>query len=202
MKRQLFFLLLISMISTTLAKTQPGKSCLSAGLTNLGKEFGYGRMISPTTMLLAEGTISYVTTSEESTFGDTTSDGPQADTFEMTIYPEFRFYALPKAKATPYFGVYGLLGIGSSSSDEPSSGDISSTVTNMSSFSIGIGASFGVEFFFNEFVSIAANARVAQFYTKTEKAEMDNGYNTSEDVHKATSLQVQLQPALFVRIYF
>lgn len=201
MKKLVLFLLLI--ISAVLsAKTQPGKSSLAAGLTELGKEFGFGRMVSSSGMLLLDGSISFESTSEESLYGDQSSDGPQTDAFHLTLYPEYRIYLLPQAKATPYFGVHGVLGIGSTSSEEPTTGNITTTVTNGSSFTIGIGASFGVEYFLNSNVSLSAHARLAQFAGRTTKTETDNGFNLSEFTEKSTTISVELQPALYIRIYF
>lgn len=200
MKRLMPLLLMLILASSLFARTQPGKSSLAARLTDFGHEFGVGRMTTPTSMILVDGSIQYVSSSEESTVGSQTINGPQSDNFMLYVFPEYRYYVLPRNQVTPYIGVFGVFGYGMSSREETVGTNV--TVTNSTHLKFGVGASFGVEFFLNNNVSLSAHSRLAQFASETQRSESDNGFNAQEDVTKISRLDVQVEPALYVRIYF
>ncbi len=200
MKRLLPLLLILVLISAGFSRTQPGKSSLAARLTDFGHEFGFGRMTTPTSMILLDASVHYTSSSEESTVGSQTVSGPQSDDFMMYFFPEYRYYVLPRGAVTPYIGVFGVFGFGMSSSEQTAGTNV--TVTNGSALAFGVGASFGAEFFLNNNVSLVAHSRLAQFSSESQKSESDNGFQTQEDVHRTSTLSVQIEPALYVRIYF
>ena len=60
MKRSLLLLFVLLAFSSLFARTQPGKSSFAARVTNFGNEFGFGRMISPTAMVLVDTNLEFV----------------------------------------------------------------------------------------------------------------------------------------------
>ena len=64
MKRSLLLLLVLLASTTVFARTQPGKSSFAARVTNFGNEFGFGRMISPTAIVLIDADLEFVSRSE------------------------------------------------------------------------------------------------------------------------------------------
>ena len=109
-------------------------------------------------------------------------------------------YILPRNRVVPYLGLYGLLGIGSTSSEEPTGTSI--TAKNGSNLTLGGGATLGAEFFLNNFISLTAHARFAQYSFTSEKMETNTGFSVIEDIEKIHRFGLQFEPALYVRIYF
>lgn len=200
MKRHLPFLILLLAMASLNARTLPGKSSFAAKITNFGQEFGFGRMISPTAMVLIDGSLDYSAERSESKAGANVSQGPTVSSFALTIYPEYRFYLLPRNRVVPYFGFYGIVGIGSSAAEKPTGTSV--TAENGSSLTLGAGASVGAEFFFNRYISLAAHARLAQYTYENTKLETDTGFTLVEDTQISHCISFRLEPALYVRIYF
>lgn len=197
MKRFVPIVLALLMCTVLYAKTQPGKSCLSARVTNFGHEFGYGKMISETAMFLIDGELVYTSGSSEAETSAGTFDGPKTSDFGLQLYPEYRVYTLPSNRVNPYFGVYGLIGFGSEST-ETTTGTTTATVTG-SATTFGVGMSFGAELMLNNFLSIAAHSRVVQFsYASTKEEPGGNVTNKTS----AITFAAMLEPALYIRIYF
>lgn len=200
MKRYVPVLVFFYLSSSLLARTHPGKSSIAARLTDFGQEFGYGRMISPVNMLLADIDMNFASSDEESKAGETKTEGPFQSTFEFTFWPEYRYYMAPTRKLSPYFGVFGMLGVGKSSSETPAGDQVNKT--SGSSLSVGLGASAGVELFLSEYLSLAIHARVAQYTFKSTQSETDTGFSKVEQNRKQNSFKVDIDPAIYVRIYF
>ncbi len=200
MKRHLPFLILLLAMASLNARTLPGKSSLAARVSNFGQEFGFGRMISPTAMVLIDGSLDYNSERSESKAGANVSPGPTKSSFSLTIYPEYRFYFMPRNRVVPYFGFYGIVGIGSDATEKPTGTSI--TAENGSSLTLGAGASFGAEFFLNRYVSLTAHARFAQYTYENTKMETDTGFTLIEDTQINHRIGIRLEPALYVRIYF
>ena len=182
------------------ARTLPGKSSFAARISNFSEEFGFGRMISPMAMVLIDGSLEYSSGRSESKAGANLSSGPTQSEFLLTVYPEYRFYILPRNRVVPYFGFYGVMGIGSSAAEKPTGTSI--TAENGSSLKLGAGASVGAEFFINRYISLAAHARLAQYTYETQKKETDTGFTLVENIKVQHRIGIQLEPGLYVRLYF
>ena len=182
------------------ARTLPGKSSFAARISDLGDEFGFGRMISPTAMVLIDGSLEYVSRNSESKAGANVAPGPTQSEFLLTVYPEYRFYMLPRNRVVPYLGFYGIVGIGSSAAEKPTGTSV--TAENGSSLILGAGASIGAEFFLNRYVSLSAHARLAQYTYENSKLETDTGFTLVENKQINHRIGVHLEPGLYVRLYF
>lgn len=200
MKRLPVLSVLILIATALSARTLPGKSSFAAGITNLGHEFGFGRMISPTAMVLIDGNLDYTSGRSESKSGANVASGPTESAFLLSVYPEYRFYLLPRNRVVPFFGFYGVIGIGSSAAEKPTG--LSVTAENGSSLSLGAGASIGAEFYLNNYISLAAHARLAQYTYENAKMETDTGFTVVENTQISHHIGIELEPALYVRIYF
>ena len=200
MRRLQILTILILTAAALNARTLPGKSSFSAGITNLGQEFGFGRMISPTAMVLIDGSLDYTSGRCESKAGANVSSGPTHSSFLLTVYPEYRFYLLPRNRVVPFFGFYGVIGIGSSAAEKPTGTSI--TAENGSSLTLGAGASIGAEFYLNNYISLAAHARLAQYTYENAKLETDTGFTKVENTQINHHIGIELEPARYVRIYF
>ena len=200
MKRSLLLLFVLLAFSSLFARTQPGKSSFAARVTNFGNEFGFGRMISPTAMVLIDANLEFVSQSEETKVGSNTSKGDIRGSFALNAFPEYRMYIMPRNRVVPFFGMYGLLGIGSTSAEEPTGTSV--TAKNGSTLILGAGATLGAEFFLNNFISLAAHARFAQYSFTSEKMETDTGFSVVEQIEHTHRFNMEFEPALYVRVYF
>jgi len=200
MRRLQILAILILTAASLNARTLPGKSSFAAGITNLGQEFGFGRMISPTAMVLIDGSLEYTSGRSESKAGANVASGPTQSTFLVTVYPEYRLYLLPRNRVVPFFGFYGVIGIGSSAAEKPTGTSV--TAENGSSLALGAGASIGAEFYLNSYISLAAHARLAQYTYENAKLETDTGFTVVENTQTSHHIGIELEPALYVRIYF
>ncbi|MBN1560023.1 hypothetical protein JW998_07215 [candidate division KSB1 bacterium] len=200
MKRFLPLLLVLLAFSSLFARTQPGKSSFAARVTEFGHEFGFGRMISPVAMVLLDADLEFISHSEESLVASTTLKGDVRSSFSLAAYPEYRMYILPRNRVVPYFGLYGLVGFGSTSAEEPEGNCV--FAKNGRTLTLGAGATLGAEFFLNDFISLSVHTRFAQYSFTSSKMETDLCLSTVEDIDKTHRFSVQFEPALYVRIYF
>ncbi len=210
MKRSLLVLLLLFAASSIFARTQPGKSAVAARITALstqqdttgnGYEVGFGRMISPGTMILFDMGFSYHTHQYKSKTTSSSLEGPVYRGYMISAYPEYRMYLAPRMRVVPYLGIYGLIGY--------NSGVVESVYPNLlrqdidADIKIGGGLTLGAEFFLNNFISLAVHARLAEYaFTSHRTTIKHNGHNISSSVKNAHDLGMQFQPALYVRLYF
>ncbi|MBN1482170.1 hypothetical protein EH223_07930 [candidate division KSB1 bacterium] len=208
MKRSLLFMLLLLASSTLFARTQPGKTAFAARITSFpakkdtaGYEFGFGRMLSPGSMILLDLNLLFYTDRDEERTGTITNISPWDRRFAVAGYPEYRFYISPRNRVVPYFGFYGLIGI-DTKSIKTKQGNAIVLAREEFGLTLGGGATLGAEFFFNDFISLAAHARFAQYSFSSNK---DTDYMMSPariSINNAHQFRLNFQPALYVRLYF
>lgn len=193
-------MLVLLAFSSLFARTQPGKSSFAARVTNFGNEFGFGRMISPFAMVLLDASLEFVSQSQESQIASATLKGDVQSNFSLLAYPEYRMYILPRNRVVPYFGLYGLVGFGSTSAEKPV--DDCVIAVNGRTLALGAGATLGAEFFLNDFISLSAHTRFAQYSFTNDKTETASCLSIVENIQQTHRFNLQFEPALYVRLYF
>lgn len=208
MKRSLLFMLLLLACTTLFARTQPGKTAFAARVTSFpakndttGYEFGFGRMLSPGSMILLDFSLSFYTDRDEERSGTNTNVYPWDRKLSIAGYPEYRFYIAPRNRVVPYFGLYGLLGI-DTKSFKTKQGNAIVLAREEFDLKLGGGATLGAEFFFNDFISLAAHARFAQYSFTSKKGTDYTKRPTIVSINNAHQFRLNFQPALYVRLYF
>lgn len=200
MKNFMPCMLVLLACSSLSARTQPGKSSFAARVSDFGNEFGFGRMISPVAMVLLDASLEFVSQSQESHVASSTLKGDAQSSFSLAAYPEYRMYILPRNRVVPYFGLYGLVGFGSSSAEVPEEDCV--IAENGWTLVLGAGATLGAEFFLNDHISLSAHTRFAQYSFMNNKMETESCLSTVEDVQQTHRFSMQFVPALYVRLYF
>ncbi len=210
MKRSLLILLVLLASSSMFARTQPGKSAVAARITALSMhqdstgsayELGFGRMNSPRTMILFDLGFNYHT-HQNKLKGDVASEsGPVYRGYSLVAYPEYRFYIAPRMRVVPYIGLYGLIGVGTGIHETIYSSSLRQEVEQ--TLRVGGGMTIGAEFFLNNFISLAAHTRFVEYSFSSDKNTIKyNGRTVRESILNAHNVGLQLQPALYVRLYF
>jgi len=210
MKRSLLIMLLLLASTTVFARTQPGKSAVAARITALSMhqdstgssyEVGFGRMTSPGSMILLDMNFSYNTYQNKAKGNAYSENGPIFRGFTISAYPEYRLYLAPRMRVVPYLGLYGLIGY--------DSGVVETLYPNRlrqdfeTNTRIGGGTTLGAEFFLNNFISLAVHARFAEYYYSSNKETLKyNGQTILENIKNAHHIDLQFEPALYVRLYF
>lgn len=216
MKRFLLFLLALLAMTSMSANGQTGRTTFAARLAHLspqqdstkaGYEFGFGRRVSRSSMILLDVNFYYRSQHDEAK-GELVPDiRPYNFAYTLSAYPEYRiFFYTPsrRRRVVPYFGLYALVGIGGSLHQELRGSDTYTIVKKTSSLlTLGGGASLGAEFFFNRHLSLAAHTRFAQYAFQSEKQLFNlNGRNLVESVDQSHRVGLRFEPALYIRLYF
>ena len=203
MQRVIIVFTVLTMAGLASGGTHPGKTSLAGALTTGGSaELSLGKMASGTNMYLLNVNLGVSSSSSESEMGGDTADGPKESNLSATLLPEYRTYLRPNDKVSPYYGIYGMLGFGSSKTEttNPTTGD-TNEVTG-SNLSVGAGVTFGVEYFMSSIFSIAAHSRVAQLSYSSNKSESGAGDTATTMTKTGTSISVGLSAAIYLRIYW
>jgi hypothetical protein len=186
------------------ATAPAGKSSLAGQIYgSSGTEIAYGKMASSSTMYLLGFNVAYNTGSSEVKYGDKTEKGPKVSSYSINLFPEFRTYMRPEGSVSPYWGIYGLVGLSSSKSEPPdASTTIASSETTTSATSYGAGLTVGAEYFLNKTISLSANTRILQLTFSSQKNESGSDITKQESTTKNMALQLGISAAIYLRIYF
>jgi len=195
---------LISFVGIAFGGTQAGKSSLAGQVYgSSGTEIAYGKMASSTTMYLLSFNLNYNSETSEAEFSGKTAEGPKTSGYSINLIPEYRSYLRPDAQVSPYWGIYALLGMGSSKTEQPDGGTaIASGETTGSNSIFGAGVTVGAEYFLNKTISLSANTRLAQISLSTEKSESGTGDAASTSTQKTMAFSLGISAGIYLRIYF
>jgi hypothetical protein len=204
MKKVLMCLVLFSFAAIVFAGTQEGKSSLAGQLFGSGgTEIAYGKMASKKTMYLFSVGLSYSTQTSKTEVGSNSADGPKVSSYSVSLIPEYRNYLRPDAVVSPYWGLYGLVGLGSSKTEPPDNGGtIASSTSTTTNTTFGAGVTLGAEYFLNKTISLSANTRLVQLNFATVKGETGTGETKATNTQNNMSLSLGISAAIYLRIYF
>ncbi len=199
-KSMLFSAVILAFTLQAFAQTHPGSSNLSARITDIGEEFGYGEMVSTMSMFLFYVQGAFERTTEDVKNGDDNIKGPDNITYGLTILPETRFYSKPDNRVSPFFGVFGLFGYRGVLSEFIQGGE--TIETNTTELKVGAGFSVGAEFFVNEFLSLSLDSRLFKYQYKKASTDKDYADSTIKEETTGHHVSLDIEPAVYVRVYF
>jgi|GEM_PF-4767929 len=199
-KTVLFIAAALMLVSQATAQTHPGRSNLSASITDLGEEFGYGEMISTMTMFMFNVQANFDRNREDVDNGNEQEEGPDNIAYGVTLVPEIRFYSRPDNRVSPFFGVFGLFGYrGAISEFTQAETEVETSTTDLKA---GCGFSIGAEFFVNEYLSLSLDSRLLRYQYRKISTEKDFGDATVEETSAGHHVSLRIEPAIYVRLYF